>query len=227
MGESAASSYPLSEGEPAPRGCWRGQRPCPSVPDRFPKLPFQSPQVAKKFQTGCGVDPSSVALLLGDTRGDMWGGSPALKGPFWGSAQHGAAEGMGPTLLAQPWVEIIPRGSSFPFPRLAGGLLPYAPTYSSWLDCWSQLHREVSGRSRAAPGCHPAVEKNRVGALQGLGGNAAGLGAALTYPTVVIFPLPGQHEPREQPVFPQGARREAIRVGGEEVSLKLEPGGEL
>ncbi|NWR39558.1 MTCH2 protein, partial [Tachuris rubrigastra] len=25
---------------------------------------------------------------------------------------------------------------------LAGGLLPYAPTYSSWLDCWSQLHRE-------------------------------------------------------------------------------------
>uniref|UniRef100_A0A669Q9D9 Mitochondrial carrier 2 n=1 Tax=Phasianus colchicus TaxID=9054 RepID=A0A669Q9D9_PHACC len=25
---------------------------------------------------------------------------------------------------------------------LAGGLLPYAPTYSSWLDCWSQLHKE-------------------------------------------------------------------------------------
>ncbi|XP_009988603.1 PREDICTED: mitochondrial carrier homolog 2, partial [Tauraco erythrolophus] len=25
---------------------------------------------------------------------------------------------------------------------LAGGLLPYAPTYSSWLDCWSQLRRE-------------------------------------------------------------------------------------
>ncbi|NWX37183.1 MTCH2 protein, partial [Notiomystis cincta] len=25
---------------------------------------------------------------------------------------------------------------------LAGGLLPYAPTYCSWLDCWSQLHRE-------------------------------------------------------------------------------------
>uniref|UniRef100_A0A8C0F702 Mitochondrial carrier 2 n=1 Tax=Bubo bubo TaxID=30461 RepID=A0A8C0F702_BUBBB len=25
---------------------------------------------------------------------------------------------------------------------LAGGLLPYAPTYSSWLDCWGQLHRE-------------------------------------------------------------------------------------
>ncbi|KFO97780.1 Mitochondrial carrier 2, partial [Calypte anna] len=25
---------------------------------------------------------------------------------------------------------------------LAGGLLPYAPPYSSWLDCWSQLHRE-------------------------------------------------------------------------------------
>ncbi|NXO02009.1 MTCH2 protein, partial [Rhinopomastus cyanomelas] len=25
---------------------------------------------------------------------------------------------------------------------LAGGLLPYAPSYSSWLDCWSQLHRE-------------------------------------------------------------------------------------
>ncbi|NXK14772.1 MTCH2 protein, partial [Herpetotheres cachinnans] len=25
---------------------------------------------------------------------------------------------------------------------LAGGLFPYAPTYSSWLDCWSQLHRE-------------------------------------------------------------------------------------
>ncbi|NXW45634.1 MTCH2 protein, partial [Nyctiprogne leucopyga] len=25
---------------------------------------------------------------------------------------------------------------------LAGGLLPYAPTYSSWMDCWSQLHRE-------------------------------------------------------------------------------------
>ncbi|KGL81919.1 Mitochondrial carrier 2, partial [Tinamus guttatus] len=25
---------------------------------------------------------------------------------------------------------------------LAGCLLPYAPTYSSWLDCWSQLHKE-------------------------------------------------------------------------------------
>ncbi|KFV85243.1 Mitochondrial carrier 2, partial [Struthio camelus australis] len=25
---------------------------------------------------------------------------------------------------------------------LAGGLLPYAPTYSSWLDCWSQLRKE-------------------------------------------------------------------------------------
>uniref|UniRef100_A0A8C6Z008 Mitochondrial carrier 2 n=1 Tax=Nothoprocta perdicaria TaxID=30464 RepID=A0A8C6Z008_NOTPE len=25
---------------------------------------------------------------------------------------------------------------------LAGGLLPYAPVYSSWLDCWSQLHKE-------------------------------------------------------------------------------------
>ncbi|EOA99416.1 Mitochondrial carrier-like protein 2, partial [Anas platyrhynchos] len=25
---------------------------------------------------------------------------------------------------------------------LAGGLLPYAPSYSSWLDCWSQLHKE-------------------------------------------------------------------------------------
>ncbi|NWX93634.1 MTCH2 protein, partial [Nothoprocta ornata] len=25
---------------------------------------------------------------------------------------------------------------------LAGGLLPYAPAYSSWLDCWSQLHKE-------------------------------------------------------------------------------------
>ncbi|NXT79721.1 MTCH2 protein, partial [Zapornia atra] len=25
---------------------------------------------------------------------------------------------------------------------LTGGLLPYAPTYSSWLDCWRQLHRE-------------------------------------------------------------------------------------
>ncbi|NWR81051.1 MTCH2 protein, partial [Centropus unirufus] len=25
---------------------------------------------------------------------------------------------------------------------LAGGLQPYAPTYSSWLDCWSQLRRE-------------------------------------------------------------------------------------
>lgn len=33
--------------------------------------------------------------------------------------------------------------------RLAGGLLPYAPTYSSWLDCWSQLHKEVS----ATMGC--------------------------------------------------------------------------
>ncbi|NXX79810.1 MTCH2 protein, partial [Urocolius indicus] len=25
---------------------------------------------------------------------------------------------------------------------LAGGCLPYAPTYCSWLDCWSQLHKE-------------------------------------------------------------------------------------
>ncbi|NXH20567.1 MTCH2 protein, partial [Bucco capensis] len=25
---------------------------------------------------------------------------------------------------------------------LAGGQLPYAPIYSSWLDCWSHLHRE-------------------------------------------------------------------------------------
>ncbi|XP_073515084.1 mitochondrial carrier homolog 2 isoform X2 [Phyllobates terribilis] len=26
--------------------------------------------------------------------------------------------------------------------RLAGGCLPYAPVYSSWMDCWSQLSKE-------------------------------------------------------------------------------------
>ncbi|NWH73947.1 MTCH2 protein, partial [Piaya cayana] len=48
--------------------------------------------------------------------------------------------GTAPTPPARPRVGIIPSGS--PFPRLAGGLLPYAPSYSSWLDCWSQLRRE-------------------------------------------------------------------------------------
>lgn len=141
-----------------------------------------------------------------------------MKGLFWGSTQCGA-KGMGPTLVLggnnSLWVSPLS-------PRLAGGLLPYAPTYSSWLDCWSQLHREVSGQSQAVPGCRLAMEKSWVEAPVGFGVATAGLGAALTHLSVAVSSLPGQHEPREQPVFPQGAHREAIRVGGEEVSLKPE-----
>ncbi|XP_074922053.1 mitochondrial carrier homolog 2 isoform X4 [Chelonoidis abingdonii] len=34
----------------------------------------------------------------------------------------------------------------------------------------------------------------------------------------------GEHEPRQQPVFPEGACGEAVRVGGEAVPLRPEPG---
>lgn len=41
----------------------------------------------------------------------------------------------------------------------------------------------------------------------------------LVWPLHGHFLFPGQHEPREQPVLPQGSGREAIRVGGAEVPL--------
>lgn len=141
------------------------------------------------------------------------------KGSFWASTQCGATEGMG-----HSWLGIIPCGNNSwwvfpPFPRLAGGLLPYAPTYSSWLDCWSQLHREVS----AEAGMH----WDAPGHGEELGGSPVGLGEAtldLVWPLHDHFPFPGQHEPREQPVLPQGSSREAICVGGAEVPLIPEMG---
>lgn len=104
-------------------------------------------------------------------------------------------------------------------PRLAGGLLPYAPTYSSWLDCWSQLHREVS----AGAGMHWHTPGHR----EEPGGSPMGFGEAtldLLWPLHGCFRFPGQHEPREQPVLSQGSSREAICVGGAEVPLILEMG---
>lgn len=46
----------------------------------------------------------------------------------------------------------------------------------------------------------------------------------LVWPLHGRFPFPGQHEPREQPVLPQGSSREAIRVGGAAVPLIPEMG---
>lgn len=76
-----------------------------------------------------------------------------------------------------------------PFPRLAGGLLPYAPTYSSWLDCWSQLHREVSAEADLCwdtPG-HKDMERSRVGAPCGLE-RPPWISCG---PSMVVFPFQG------------------------------------
>lgn len=82
-------------------------------------------------------------------------------------------------------VGIIPCGNNSwrvfpPFPRLAGGLLPYAPTYSSWLDCWSQLHREVS--AEAGMHWHACPVEHR---------EELGLCGPLCGPSTVIFSFQG------------------------------------
>ncbi|NWS49324.1 MTCH2 protein, partial [Probosciger aterrimus] len=54
----------------------------------------------------------------------------------------GAFHGIVVAHAQDPALRLVEPCGSLCFHSLAGGLLPYAPTYSSWLDCWSQLHRE-------------------------------------------------------------------------------------
>lgn len=96
----------------------------------------------------------------------------------------GTAQGCRVTRLtstAQPRVEITP-WCSLLLARLAGGLLPYAPTYSSWLDCWSQLHKEVRGWGHRNPRLRgsPVV-------LRG----CSGAGGSPASPRTNPCPLPG------------------------------------
>ncbi|NWH48684.1 MTCH2 protein, partial [Fregata magnificens] len=100
---------------------------------------------------------NTYALENGGTiwggRAPLWGGSVALWGlkvPFLLPQVSTMAEmksysqavtGFFASMLTYPFV-LVSNLMAVNNCGLAGGLLPYAPTYSSWLDCWSQLHRE-------------------------------------------------------------------------------------
>ncbi|NXL53771.1 MTCH2 protein, partial [Podilymbus podiceps] len=96
---------------------------------------------------------NTYALENGGDRAPLWGGSAAP----WGSkvplflpqvstmaemkSYSQAVTGFFASMLTYPFV-LVSNLMAVNNCGLAGGLLPYAPTYSSWLDCWSQLHRE-------------------------------------------------------------------------------------
>ncbi|NXH67462.1 MTCH2 protein, partial [Hydrobates tethys] len=97
---------------------------------------------------------NTYALENGGTgRAPFWGGSAApwgLKVPFLLPQLSTMAEmksysqavtGFFASMLTYPFV-LVSNLMAVNNCGLAGGLLPYAPSYSSWLDCWSQLHRE-------------------------------------------------------------------------------------
>ncbi|NWY27847.1 MTCH2 protein, partial [Pheucticus melanocephalus] len=72
---------------------------------------------------GCAVAPPQVSTMT-----EMKSYSQAVTGFF-------------ASMLTYPFV-LVSNLMAVNNCGLAGGLLPYAPTYSSWLDCWSQLQRE-------------------------------------------------------------------------------------
>ncbi|NXI23056.1 MTCH2 protein, partial [Sterrhoptilus dennistouni] len=90
---------------------------------------------------------------VGSARGGILGATA----PFWGiqvllflpqvstmtemKSYSQAVTGFFASMLTYPFV-LVSNLMAVNNCGLAGGLLPYAPTYSSWLDCWSQLHRE-------------------------------------------------------------------------------------
>ncbi|NXS82103.1 MTCH2 protein, partial [Erpornis zantholeuca] len=83
------------------------------------------------LENGVGSVPGSGVLLLlsqVSTMTEMKSYSQAVTGFF-------------ASMLTYPFV-LVSNLMAVNNCGLAGGLLPYAPTYSSWLDCWSQLHRE-------------------------------------------------------------------------------------
>ncbi|NXQ13918.1 MTCH2 protein, partial [Peucedramus taeniatus] len=85
------------------------------------------------LENGVGSAPGSGELSGGSSRGvstmtEMKSYSQAVTGFF-------------ASMLTYPFV-LVSNLMAVNNCGLAGGLLPYAPTYSSWLDCWSQLHRE-------------------------------------------------------------------------------------
>ncbi|NWZ52460.1 MTCH2 protein, partial [Haliaeetus albicilla] len=96
---------------------------------------------------------NTYALENGGGRTLLWGDSMApwgLKVPFLLPQVSTMAEmksysqavtGFFASMLTYPFV-LVSNLMAVNNCGLAGGLLPYAPTYSSWLDCWSQLHRE-------------------------------------------------------------------------------------
>ncbi|NXE85122.1 MTCH2 protein, partial [Cochlearius cochlearius] len=79
-------------------------------------------------------------------RGGGWGGAGAFSPPQVSTmaemkSYSQAVTGFFASMLTYPFV-LVSNLMAVNNCGLAGGLLPYAPTYSSWLDCWSQLHRE-------------------------------------------------------------------------------------
>ncbi|NXD59845.1 MTCH2 protein, partial [Corvus moneduloides] len=106
------------------------------------------------LENGVGSSPGS--RVLGPDGGQLQGCSGSHD-PVWGiqmlsllsqvstmtemKSYSQAVTGFFASMLTYPFV-LVSNLMAVNNCGLAGGLLPYAPTYSSWLDCWSQLHRE-------------------------------------------------------------------------------------
>ncbi|KFQ20980.1 Mitochondrial carrier 2, partial [Mesitornis unicolor] len=93
---------------------------------------------------------NTYALENGGSRAPLLGAPWGLKVPFLFlqvstmtemKSYSQAVTGFFASMLTYPFV-LVSNLMAVNNCGLAGGLLPYAPTYSSWLDCWSQLHRE-------------------------------------------------------------------------------------
>ncbi|KFU95672.1 Mitochondrial carrier 2, partial [Chaetura pelagica] len=70
-----------------------------------------------------------------------WGGTGNVSAMTEMKSYSQAVTGFFASMLTYPFV-LVSNLMAVNNCGLAGGLLPYAPAYDSWLDCWSQLHRE-------------------------------------------------------------------------------------
>ncbi|NWZ40853.1 MTCH2 protein, partial [Brachypodius atriceps] len=85
---------------------------------------------------------NGVGSALGSGCRELTGGSPGAVSTMTEMKSYSqAVTGFFASMLTYPFV-LVSNLMAVNNCGLAGGLLPYAPTYSSWLDCWSQLHRE-------------------------------------------------------------------------------------
>ncbi|NXG85041.1 MTCH2 protein, partial [Stercorarius parasiticus] len=162
---------PLGTGVPPSPGCWGNGRSLPFPPGSSLALRAAGSGSALGSPSRCLFSSSGlIPRLLGDIL-SLWlcnmlaylintyalengvraAAAPwRLKAPFLPpqvstmtemKSYSQAVTGFFASMLTYPFV-LVSNLMAVNNCGLAGGLLPYAPTYSSWLDCWSQLRRE-------------------------------------------------------------------------------------